>query len=132
MSKFEIVREKETEGPNEGITNDDIIAKLEEWDSAYSVEVDEVGGDRLTVRFGELPVDLADLSQEIYKLCPDIIGQHFGCMDELVEMMEETGQELEPELADLVDGVDLEAEDFGMQLLRKSLASTKSVSLWWD
>jgi len=62
----------------------------------------------------------------------EVIDQHFGCMDEMVEMMKEAGQELAPDLSELVEGVDLENEDFGEFLLQKSLKSTKSVALWWD
>ena len=33
---------------------------------------------------------------------------------------------------ELVDGVDFEDEDFGMELLKRSLQTDRLVALWWD
>jgi len=116
------------------ISDENIIEKLKQWDSLYGIEIEisETEHDRLLVRFMSLPDNLDILSKDIYEFCPDVIEQHFGCMDEMIDMMEETGQKLPPELAQLIEGVDFEREDFGEILLRKSLKATHSVSLWWD
>jgi len=50
----------------------------------------------------------------------------------MVEMMAETGEEIEPELSELVSGIDFTEEKFGMKLLQKSLKSSKTLHLWWD
>ena len=132
MSKFTVIKEQNTNGANYEITNDDILKKLEHWDSQYGIEISDVAADRVLVTFNSLPTDVEALAKDIYEFCPDVIEQHFGVMDEMVEMMEETGQELDPELAKLIDGVDFEDENFGEILLQKSLLATKSVGLWWD
>lgn len=132
MSKFALVKEKETNGINYYVTTDDIIEKLKQWDSQYGIEISEVEHDRLVVTFPSLPDNLDALAKDIYEFCPDVIEQHFGCMDDMVEMMEQSGQELAPEIAQLIEGVDFETENFGEVLLQKSLKSTHQVGLWWD
>jgi ankyrin repeat protein len=59
---------------------------------------------------------------------------------ELVKLLLENGAHVDgcmakdyiKQTAELIDGVDFEDEEFGLQLLEKSLASTHSVALWWD
>jgi hypothetical protein len=132
MSKTDIVKECRTSGVNYNLSNEDILKKLEAWDSQYGIEISDVAHNKMLVTFISLPADLEELAKDIYDFCPDVIEQHFGVMDEMVDMMDETGQELDKETAELVDGVDFEDERFGEILLQKSLAFTKSVSLWWD
>lgn len=132
MSKFDVIKENNTNGANHDISTEDVIKKLEDWDSRYGIEINDVSHDRLIVKFHAMPENVESLAKEIYQFCPDVIDQHFGCMDEMVEMMEEAGRELSPEIAELIEGVDLEGENFGEVLLQKSLKSTMSVALWWD
>lgn len=132
MSKFDTIKENGTGGPNYDVSTEDVIKKLKQWDSQYGIEISEVSHDQVLVKFSSLPENLESFAKEVYDFCPDVIDQHFGCMDEMVEMMEETGQEIAPEIAELIEGVDLEDEDFGEVLLQKSIKSTQSVSLWWD
>ncbi len=132
MNKFDTIKENGTGGPNYDVSTEDVINKLKQWDSQYGIEISEVSHDQVLVKFNSLPDNLESFAKEIYDFCPDVIDQHFGCMDEMVEMMDETGQELDPGTAELIEGVDLEDEDFGEVLLQKSIKSTQSVSLWWD
>ncbi len=132
MAKFDIIKEQETNGINYDISNEDVLKKLENWDSQYGIEIGDVTNESVIVMFNSLPSDLEPLAKDIYEFCPDVIEQHFGVMDEMLEMMEETGQELDNETAKLVEGVNFEEENFGMVLLQKSLAATHSVALWWD
>ncbi len=132
MSQFDIVREEGTNGINYDITNDDIIRQLTAWHDAYGIEISDVGHDRVNVTFQSLPDDLDALAAEIYEFCPDVVDQHFGCMDDMIDQMAEIGQDVSDELAELVDGVDFQDEDFGLTLLKKSLRMTQQVPLWWD
>ena len=49
---------------------------------------------------------LSSLVAEIYEFCPDVIDQNLGCMDDMVDMMKESGQKLSPEVEKLIEGVD--------------------------
>ena len=132
MSKFDLLHENHTNGANYDLDTNAIIARLEAWDAEHGIEISDVGHDRLLVRFLSFPDDIEPLAKDIYQFCPDVIDQHFGCMDEMLEMMDEMGQEPSPDIAELVDGVDFNDENFGLQLLQKSLMTTHSVALWWD
>ncbi len=132
MSKFDSIRQAGTDGINYDLTNEDIVAKLMAWDEAYGIDIAEVGHDRALVTFQTLPDDVMALAAEIYAFCPDVIDQGFGCMDDMVEMMAEANQPLEPETTQLIEGVDFADDDFGLKILERSLRTTRQVALWWD
>jgi hypothetical protein len=50
----------------------------------------------------------------------------------MIEAMEEMGEDVPEGLSELVEGVDLEDENYGLELLKRSLERTKAVALWWD
>ena len=128
--KFQQLYEKHTNGINCDLDTDDIVQRLEQWDALYSIEISEVENDSLLVTFAILPDELDEFANEIYEFCPDIIDQHFGCMDDIVGMTRT--EDLPPELAEILEGINFEDENFGLILLRRSLERTKQLSLWWD
>lgn len=132
MDKYDELRSKHTNGINYELDTDAVIARLRDWDEKYGINLSDVGHDRLTVTFERLPDDLAALSGEIYEFCPDTIDQGFGCVDEMIDAAEEMGREVPADLLELVEGVDLDDENYGLELLRRSLARERSVALWWD
>jgi hypothetical protein len=132
MDKYEPLRDAGTNGINFDLNTDDVIAHLQQWDAKYGITLDDVKHDAVTVMFDKLPKDVAALAADIYEFCPDTIDQNFGCIAELVEMAEETGEDLPPNIAELIDGVDLNDDNYGVELLRRSLVKNKAVALWWD
>ena len=130
--KFKEVHEKRTNGINCEITNDDVIKKLTKWDEQFTINVSEIEGDRVTIHFENLPDELEVLAKEIYEFCPDVIEQGYGCMDDMVEMAEEYGHEVPPEIQKLIEGVDFSDENFGLKLLQRDLKDKKMIGLWWD
>lgn len=126
---------KHTNGINCDIDTEDIVKKLMDWDQRYGICFENVTHDGLLVHFKSLPGDadaLHALGEEIYDFCPDVIDQGFGCMDDMLEMLEAQGLEIDEPTQTLIAGVDFEDENFGLELLARSLASEKQVSLWWD
>jgi hypothetical protein len=132
MDKFAELRKKNTNGANYDLDTEDVIERLQKWDAAYGVELSDVGHDRVAVKFKQLPADVGALAAEAYEFCPDVIDQHFGCFAEMIEAMEEMGEDVPEGLSELVEGVDLEDENYGLELLKRSLERTKAVALWWD
>lgn len=130
--KFGEVYERRTNGINCGITTDDVVRMLADWDQRFGIELSDVAGDRLVVRFAKLPEDLAPFAREIYEFCPDVVDQGFGCMDDMVDMFEETGQDLPAELGALIENIDFEDPDFGLEILQRDLKTHRSLALWWD
>jgi hypothetical protein len=61
-----------------------------------------------------------------------VIDQHFGSFAEMVEMAGESGEGIPEKARELIEGVDLTRDDYGMELLRRSLAKQTRFALWWD
>jgi hypothetical protein len=66
--------------------------------------------------------------RDVYDFCPDLVDQGTGCV---AEMIEEMG-EVPPEMQKLVEGVNLEDEDYGLEILKREIQMRKNVTLWWD
>lgn len=126
---------KHTNGINCDIDTEDIVKKLMDWEQRYGIRFENVTHDGLLVHFDKLPSDadaLTSLSEEIYDFCPDVIDQGFGCMDDMLDMLEEQGLEADEATQALIAGVDFEDENFGLELLARSLAADQQLNLWWD
>ncbi len=131
-SRFQPVVGAGTNGINHDLDNDDIVRTLDRWDKTYGIEISDVGADRVTVRFLSLPESLDALAREIHEFCPDVIDQGFGVLDDLLAMQARDGKEIAPDMARLIEGVDLQHPDAGLILLQRSLRDTQTVALWWD
>jgi hypothetical protein len=133
MDKYQPLRDANTNGVNYELDVDQIISQLQAWDAKYGVTLSDVTHDAVVVSFATIPEEaLAPLAAEIYDFCPDTIDQHFGCFAEMIEMAEEMDDEVPSEILKLTEGVDLESDEYGLELLRRSLAKHQRVALWWD
>jgi hypothetical protein len=132
MDKFEIVRLVGTNGANYDVRNEDIIARLRDWDEKYDLTISTVEEDTVVIHLAILPDDLEAFAHEVYEFCPDTVDQNFGCYAELIEAAEMTGEVLPSGVRSLVQGVDLSAEDYGLELLKRSIERDKIICLWWD
>lgn len=132
MNKFNLIIEKGTNGIGYGVSTDKLVEQLKQWDNEYNLDILDVEKDRLTVKFGSLPASVEKVAREAYLLCPDIVDHHFGCIDGMIETLQSLGEELEPELEQLIKGVDFSDRRYGEELLQRSIATNKSVALWWD
>lgn len=130
--KFADLYRLHTAAPNYDLDTGAIVARLAQWDSAYGIHLVETGHDRLTVQFNKLPDDLDAFASELEEFCPDLIHQHFGAMDEMLEHYEEMGKQPPDDIRQFVDGIDFESDDFGRKLLTRWLKQHQSVGLWWD
>lgn len=61
-----------------------------------------------------------------------MVDQGTGCVHEMIEMMEATGEELAPEMKKLIEGVNFEDENYGLEILKRELHQKHGVQLWWD
>jgi hypothetical protein len=134
-AKYAPLYEQGTNGINCDLTTADVVAVLIDWDERFGVEISEIGHDRVVVAFRSLPddADAVDaLAREIYTFCPDVVEQGFGCLGEMIEMSEETGREVPPEVRVLVEGIDFDDDDSGIEILKRDLVAQRVVRLWWD
>ena len=132
MLDVETLRATRTNGCNYDIATDDIIAKLQAWDTTYGIEISDIAVDAVTVHFKKIPEDTRPLAEEIYKFCPDTVSQNFGCYEEMLDSVEEMDEEVAAKIMELTDGIDFNDENYGVVLLARSLKRDKLVGLWWD
>ena len=126
------IKANDTNGINYDVTTEDIIAKLTDWSDRIKFEILEVDHATVVLKFETLPENLSEFCQEIYEFCPDTIEQGYGCLGDMLEMSEEYGHDIPPEMLELIKGLDPSAEDFGLKAMEKDLPRGKSLTLWWD
>ena len=132
MDKYQQLRDIGTNGDNYDLSTEDLIEQFQYWDAKYGIELNEVEFDSVTVIFKDLPEDLTELAIEIYEFCPDTIDQHFGCFADAIAVMEDFDKDVAQNIQALIKDVDFNDEDYGFELLKRSLAINKAVALWWD
>jgi hypothetical protein len=126
------MQEVHTNGANYGISTEDIIAKLKEWATKCKFTIGEVTFDKVELEFQSLPANLAEFCKDIYAFCPDTVDQGYGCVAEMIDAAEDMDQEIDEATQELIAGVDLEAEDYGLELMRRDLPKKMKMTLWWD
>lgn len=132
MPDYELLREQGTSGTNFGLDTNDIIAQLRRWRKECEFEIADVENDRFTIYFRTLPDDLDKFARELQEFCPDLISQHFGCFEEMLDAYEDMGEEVPQEFAELIEGVDLKNEHYGLEILKRALVRDLEIHLWWD
>jgi hypothetical protein len=87
---LDILRYRRTDGINHGYENEDIVAKISEWNDKFGLTVIGCGRDWLELEFKNLPTDLDSFSEEVYKFCPDSVDQGVEKVENLKELIKET------------------------------------------
>jgi|SRR5687768_12104780 hypothetical protein len=129
---FSVIREAHTSAGNYNLGTEDILARLREWQSLCSFSVSAAGRDTITLAFETLPADLDSFVRELSEFCPDLIHQGAGSVPDVIKQFEESGQPVPGKLLRLIEGVNLEDENFALEIVKKSLQFDKKIKLWWD
>ena len=132
MPDYDELRRKRTNGLNYDVSTDDIIGFFQRLETRCRFALSEIGHDRVTILFETLPDELDELAVEIYHLCPDTVDQGFGVLGEQIEMIEESDEEIPEDLQALVEGIDLTDDDYGIEVMARSIEITREIQLWWD
>lgn len=88
-NNLDILRYRRTDGINYDYENDDIVAKISEWNERFGLTVIGCGRDWLELEFKKLPTDLDAFSEEVYEFCPDSVDQGVGEVENLKELIKE-------------------------------------------
>jgi hypothetical protein len=129
---YEPIRKANTDAANYDLDTAAIIARLKQWEALCKFQVTGAGHDTVEIEFETLPQDMDAFVREVYDFCPDLVDQGTGCMQEMIDALEETGEELDPETEKLIEGVDFEDENYGLEILKRELLQKKNLPLWWD
>ena len=87
IKEIDILKYRRTDGANYNYENDDIVAKISEWDKKYGVSIIGCGRDWLGVEFKKLPTDLDSFASEVYDFCPDSVDQGVGEVENLKDLV---------------------------------------------
>lgn len=86
---LDILRYRRTDGINHDYENDDIVAKISEWNERFGLNVVGCGRDWLELEFKKLPTDLDAFSEEVYEFCPDSVDQGVRKLENLKPLIKE-------------------------------------------
>jgi hypothetical protein len=125
---FARIRRAGTAAPNYDLDTADIIARLTKWQSLCAFIVTRAEPDAVEIAFTTLPADMDAFARELYDFCPDLVDQGTGCVREMLETMDDPS----PETKALIEGVDFDDEDYGVEILKREVQREKGVTLWWD
>lgn len=84
-NQYDVLKIMNTEGVNYDVTNEQVISKIKEWDEKVGLKIIVADVSRIEAYISKLPNDLDEFTQEVYELCPDVIEQGYGDMDEMIK-----------------------------------------------
>jgi len=87
---FEVLKQVGTNGINYNITNDSLLNIIKTFNQQLELELIGAGGDWCEFVIKIDPKNWKKLANEIYKVCPDIVDQVIGSVDELADEMKKT------------------------------------------
>lgn len=87
--QFDILRVAATDGVNHGLSTQDIIKVLMEWNDEFGIDIWQAETDVVQLRLKALPKDLREFSNRVYRLCPDIVDQGTGDVRKLEKLIAE-------------------------------------------
>jgi hypothetical protein len=87
---YTVLRQIGTNGINYGITNDSLLSVIKQFDKGCSLELVGASGDWCDFVIHNEPADWNSLAQEVYRVCPDVVDQGTGTIEELASAMKET------------------------------------------
>jgi hypothetical protein len=90
--KFEILRQIKTDGINYDIDNDSLVKLIRIFDDKYSLDLIGAGGDWCQFTIQKKPDDWMKIAKEAYAVCPDIVDQGTGTVEELANEMKRTNR----------------------------------------
>jgi hypothetical protein len=88
--QYDILRIMQTNGEEYDILNEDVVARLKDWEKTFSFDIVGADNDWVEIEFKTLPKDLSSFAEEVYDFCPDAVDQGPGNVSGLVKEMQAT------------------------------------------
>ena len=85
--KYSILQQIQTNGINYEIDTDSLISIIKKFDEKYSLELTWASGDCCMFIIHKTPENWLQIAQEAYDVCPDIVEQGAGSVEELAKEM---------------------------------------------
>jgi hypothetical protein len=90
--QYEVLQLIQTNGINYEIDNDSVIAIIREFDKKYSLRLIGAGTDWCEFSIERAPDSWLNLANEVYNVCPDVVDQGIGTIEDFAVEMERTKQ----------------------------------------
>ena len=82
--QYDILRVMHTDGDDYGISNEDVIERLKDWEKSSPFDIMGADNDWVELEFKTLPKDLKAFVEEVYDFCPDAVDQGPGTIAGLI------------------------------------------------
>lgn len=157
---YSIIHIRRSCGANYGVSMDDVITKLKEWETRCRFEIFGAGSAWVAVQFHTLPEAICAFAEEIYDFCPDTVEQGVGLtnesddpeafeaarklcphlsakMEQKLAKQKENHEQMDiplqlREMLESGAGGFTTPTDMGIRLLAHQLNESKQLFLWWD
>ena len=87
--KYSVLQQIQTNGINYDIDTDSLISIIKKFDEKYSLELIQASGDCCMFIIHKTPENWLQIAKEAYEVCPDIVEQGAGTVEELAKEMKE-------------------------------------------
>lgn len=88
--KYKILEETATDGINYDIDNDSVISIIRGFDTQLNLTLTGAGLDWCQFSIGKAPADWDAFAENVYAVCPDVVDQGTGSIEELASEMKRT------------------------------------------
>jgi hypothetical protein len=88
--QYDILRVMQTNGEGDDVSNEDVIAKLKEWEKGSPFEIIGAENDWIELEFKKLPNNLKSFVEDLEDFCPAAVEGGAGAEEELVKEMQKT------------------------------------------
>lgn len=89
QDQFEVLRRRQTDGINYDIDNDSVISIIRTFDAKYELTLTGAGLDWCQFTIGKEPSDWDAMAEEVYEVCPDVVDQGTGTVEDLASELKE-------------------------------------------
>jgi hypothetical protein len=89
---YEIIRIMNTGGDENGISTDDVLERLKDWEKISSFHILGADSSRVELEFTRLPADLKAFAEEVYDFSPDAVDEGPGTVEALMKELRKTGR----------------------------------------
>ncbi len=83
--QYEILRIMHTNGDDDDVSHEDVIAKLKQWEKRIRFEIVGAENDWVEIEFRTMPQDLKAFAEDVYEFSPNTVDEGTGSLAELVK-----------------------------------------------
>jgi len=83
--QYDILRIMHTNGDEDDVSHEDVIAKLKQWEKRFRFEIVGAENDWVEIEFRTMPQDLKAFAEDVYAFSPDTVNEGTGSLAELVK-----------------------------------------------